>query len=336
MHGKKKSDGGRLPVYNASSNDRRAEGMQGPRFVIKDSVCCIIVTYNIDDTIFKVVDGIAKQVGLVVLVDNGSSVDTRNRLKTIAVAYGPKIRLELLKDNVGIAAGLNFGVKIALEKGFEWVLTLDHDSIATPGMIEALLRTYERFKDRNPGIVSPQHIDRETGFRYRYVKYSRLLLRYGTTDSGPLECSSIMSSGNLIRKEVFRNAGLYREDYFIYAVDNNFCRRVIRKNYSIIVSDEAVLRHREGELKTISFFGITFSTPDWKSKSLYYVFRNVLYDLREVDRISEAANVAMFLLKLILTILFFKGETRSRRFKAVALGVRDGIRGRLGKSEEYG
>jgi rhamnosyltransferase len=301
----------------------------------ESSVCCIIVTYNIDDIIFKVVDGIAYQVGLVVLVDNGSSAETRDRLKRIEKAYGPKIQVNFLADNLGIAAGLNLGIRTAFERGFDWILTLDHDSIATPGMVEALLRTYDRFKDRNPGIVSPQHIDRETGFRYRYVKYGRLLLRYGTTDYGPLECSSVMSSGNLIRKEVFRDAGLYREDYFIYAVDNNFCRRVIRKNYRIIVSDEAILHHREGNLKKITLFGFAFSTPDWKSKSLYYVFRNVLFDLREVYRIPEAANVAMFLLKLLFTILFLKGESRTRRLRAVALGVKDGIRGRLGKCEEY-
>jgi rhamnosyltransferase len=299
------------------------------------SVCCVIVTYNIDETIFKVVDGIAPQVGLVLLVDNGSSAETRDLLEKIAESYGPKIQLNLLEDNLGIAAGLNIGVGAALDKGFEWVLTLDHDSIASPGMVEALLRTYDRFRHRNPGIVSPQHIDRETGFKYRYVKYGRLLLRYGTTDSGPLECSSIMGSGNLIRKEVFRDAGPYREDYFVYAVDNNFCRRVTGKNYTIIVSDEAVLYHREGNLKKISLFGIDFSTPDWNSKSLYYVFRNVVYDLKYLRQFPEAVNVGLFLLRVLLTIFLIKGEPRKNRLRAVALGVKDGIRGKLGKSREY-
>jgi rhamnosyltransferase len=306
------------------------EKYQGER-----SVCCVIVTYNVDETIFKVVDSIAPQVGLVLLVDNGSSAETRDRLNRIAVSYGPKIQLNLLEDNLGIAAGLNIGVKTALEKGFEWVLTLDHDSIATPGMVEALLRTYDIFRTRNPGIVSPQHIDRETGFKYRYVKFGRLLLRYGTTDSGPLECSSVMSSGNLIKKEVFRDAGLYREDYFIYAVDNNFCRRVIRKKYRIIVSDEAILYHREGNLKKISLFGIAFSTPDWKAKSLYYVFRNVVYDLKYLKQFPEAVNVALFLLRVLLTIFLMKGESRKIRLRAVAQGFKDGIRGKLGKNQEY-
>ena len=49
--------------------------------MINNSVCCIIVTYNIGDKFNTCYDAIAKQVEKVIVVDNGSNEETIKAIK---------------------------------------------------------------------------------------------------------------------------------------------------------------------------------------------------------------------------------------------------------------
>ena len=42
-------------------------------------------------------------------------------------------------ENLGIAKALNQGIEIAIKEKFEWVITMDNDSIATENMIDNML-----------------------------------------------------------------------------------------------------------------------------------------------------------------------------------------------------
>lgn len=307
-----------------------------PRRDVKQRILCVIVTYNPGDLIRKVVESVLPQVNALLIVDNGSDVETTGAIGRILRDHPGQVTAWFKQENVGLASALNAGVTHALENDYGWVLILDHDSVATPGMVDGLLCTYEELLDRRPGIVSPQHVDAETGFRYRYPKFGRFLFSYGTTDGGPLECSNVMTSGNLIPKEVFENVGLFREEYFIYAVDNNFCKRVLRGGYRIFVSDRAALFHREGTLKLVRFLGLTLSTPDWKERNLYYVFRNVVYDFRVCPRFSSTLHNALFLAKIFLLLFLTDRRTLLPRLQAVFAGVTDGLMGKMGKNSRCG
>lgn len=77
------------------------------------NICCIIVTYNIDNEFEKCFHAIKDQVDKVIIVDNGSNKDTLNYLDKINGEYN--IKLIKNKQNMGIAYALNQGVKYALK-----------------------------------------------------------------------------------------------------------------------------------------------------------------------------------------------------------------------------
>jgi rhamnosyltransferase len=297
-------------------------------------VCTVIVTFEIGDFLYKVVDAIQPQTNRVIIVDNNSGEPTEDVLSRIEANCPSKVTVIRNSTNLGIAAAMNIGVRKAIENGFEWILTLDHDSIAGPRMVENLLATFRQVSGMNPGIISPVHIDQGTLREYRYVHFGRVFFRRRKPGDRPIRCSFCLSSGSLIRKEVFETVGFFNEEYFLYAVDNEFCRRVIQKGYDIFVSDKAVLYHREGAAKEIRIGIFDLDAPEWTASRLYYIFRNIVHEMRQSASISSRMHNFLFLMKTWLAILAGSGKERKNRLAAATRGIRDGMKGKLGKAEK--
>jgi len=297
-------------------------------------VCTVIVTFEIGNFLYKVVEAILPQTSHAIIVDNGSGENTADILARIEGMNPSKVTIIRNGSNLGIAAALNIGVRKAIDDGFEWILTLDHDSIAGPRMVENLLSTFRQVSNMNPGIISPVHIDQGTGSKYRYVHFGRFFFHRRIPVDRPIQCSFCLSSGSLIRKTVFKAVGFFNEDYFLYAVDNEFCRRVIRNGFDIFVSDKAVLFHREGAAKTSRLGMFRLDAPEWTAPRLYYIFRNMVYEIRQSAPISSRVYDFFFLVKTCLAIFTGRSNERSNRLSAAARGIRDGMRGKLGKADE--
>ena len=75
----------------------------------------------------------------IIVVDNGSTNETINMLK----ALEDEITVIYLNENKGIASALNKGIDYSIKKGYQWVLTFDHDSIVTEDMIINMLNCYK-------------------------------------------------------------------------------------------------------------------------------------------------------------------------------------------------
>ena len=161
-------------------------------------------------------------------------------------------------------------------------------------MVANLFRTTPRWRTGTLG-TSPRHIDGSTGRKYRYPVFGKFFFRHVTPTDRPLSCSFCISSGCLIPKRAFESAGLFQEEYFVYAVDTEFCRRVLRHGYSIFISEKATLVHREGGGRQADLGIFQLRTPDWSASSLYYIFRNVIYDLRTNPVFSWRIHEGLFL-----------------------------------------
>jgi rhamnosyltransferase len=298
-------------------------------------VACVVVTYEIGRTVLPVLEAILPQVDRVFIVDNGSGRETQDALQEIESAHPERVEMIRNGENLGIAAALNIGIRRAIAQGHDWVLTLDHDSVAAPGMVSNLFRTYAEVAGANPGILSPTHIDGSTGRKYRYPVFGKIFFRHVTPTDRPLSCSFCITSGCLIPKRLFETAGLFQEEYFVYAVDTEFCRRVLRHGYSIFVSEKATLVHREGDGRKTDLGTFQIRTPDWSARSMYYIFRNVVHDLRNNPVFSWRVHQTLFLARSLLTLLLANPPDRKANWTAVRRGISDGIKGRLGKSAEY-
>src|SRR3954454_10806732 len=71
-----------------------------------------------------------------ICVDNGSTDGSDELVE----ARFPQVELLRTGANLGFAGGNNAGIRRALGRGADWVLLLNNDAVAEPGLAEALER----------------------------------------------------------------------------------------------------------------------------------------------------------------------------------------------------
>ncbi len=121
-------------------------------------VCVAIVTYNSGRYIRRCLEAVLQQEGVrfeVVVVDNASSDDTREILKS----FKGRIRTVLLDRNLGFAEGQNRAIRATRS---EWVLTLNPDVLMLPGFIRTLRDAGE--SDPGTGSVCGKLLSIGSGF----------------------------------------------------------------------------------------------------------------------------------------------------------------------------
>jgi rhamnosyltransferase len=283
------------------------------------SVCATIVTYNPGPTLIGSVAELAGQVDSIVLVDNGSSAETKKTLQQLEGILDCKVMWN--RENLGIAAALNLGVKYALDSGFDWVCTFDQDSLVSSGFIAKMLETYETSKNPQAvALVAPSYVDRETGVVERLKSSNGEIL-------------AAMTSGSMIPSSAFRELGFFDESFYMDAVDVEFCLRA-RRHGMVILQSPAVLLHSLGRTKYYRLFGVRLGVTNHSAGRRYYMTRN---RLRLLIRYSEdwrwswreSRTMLLDALKIVLA-----EENKWEKIRAMTAGVADAVRGRAGKQVE--
>ena len=289
----------------------------------RSRICAVIVTYNIGEAIHPCFRSIRNQVGHVLIVDNGSSEATRQELKKIGDSGAVTIILN--PQNEGLAHAFNQAVQWARGKEFQWILTLDHDSEATPGMVEKLVAAYATLEQqgiRNVGVVGANPFDRNVELFYQHHPRPQ--------GGPPVEDEEVISSGSLIRLSVFDAIGLFNEDLFMYYVDTDFCMRLVRGGLRVYVCPEAILLHREGARRRRKILWLHANYDHYGKVARYYLTRNAIYMMR-IHPVSQDDVYWMVRrnLKDHAKILLFDKERFSILWYSLR-GLFDGLRGRVG------
>lgn len=290
----------------------------------KESVAAIVVSYNNYTGIATTIEKLVNQVNSICIVDNASNQETIHTLRNLKSKYN-NIELILLNQNVGIASALNIGVKLLIEYGYEWILTMDDDSHITNNMINQMLDDYydlnlsEREKIAS---ITPRILDRNLEIDDNIVEnvYVNNYVLYAIT------------SGNLVKAETFGKVGYFYEDFFIDAVDNEFCLRCHKAGLKILYSNNAILQHKLGDTLKVEFFGRQIISRNHNKIRKYYIFRNFIYFANSniKTNFKDVRCVYRLLLKYLLGVILVESDKISK-LKYITLGIYHGFKGKLGE-----
>ncbi|MBX9186067.1 glycosyltransferase family 2 protein [Clostridium sp. K04] len=288
-------------------------------------VAAIIVSYNPDNNLFDSVNLLINQVNKIIIVDNGSKDEKIKNINSIANIDKEKIQVIFNKENLGIATALNIGVKEALDQDYKWILTMDQDSKASINMIEKMFEVYKGIsEDERKEILSifPNFVDE----RIQSIEENSDMKAYEYVDAD-------ITSGNLLKAEVFDKIGFFDDSLFIDLVDTDFCMRLNEKNIKMIKVRDAILYHSLGESQSVkSIFG-KFNTSNHSALRRYYMTRNRFYTWEKYkDLNSFTLNRDKKLFKKEFVKIILGEEDKINKIKMVFRGYKDykkGIRGKL-------
>ena len=285
-------------------------------------VAAIIVSYNPDSNLFDSINLLLNQVEKVIIVDNRSKEKYVKYIKSI---NEDKIEIILNKENLWIATALNIGVRKALENGYEWILTMDQDSKASPDMVKKMFNVYNSInREERKDILSifPNFVDE----RIQSIEENSNMNSYEYVDAD-------ITSGNLLRKEVFEKVGFFDDSLFIDLVDTDFCMRLNEKGIKMIKIRDAVLYHSLGESKTIKGILGSFNTSNHSALRRYYMTRNRFYIWEKYKGLNSfTLNRDKKLFKKEFVKIILGEKDKVNKIKMVLRGYKDykkGIKGKL-------
>jgi GT2 family glycosyltransferase len=309
-------------------------------------VACVVVAYNNGDNIVKLVESLLTQserLGEIIVVDNASSDDTAKVVKD----KFPQVTLLANASNTGVGGGYAQGMEYAHQKGYEWVWLLDGDSLPQATALEELEKAFATLRETHPriGILASCPTNPLTGLRcdgfLRRDLFKTLVREIPfCEDLHPVD--AVISSGSLISREVIREVGLTRVDFFMDYVDTEYSLRVRRKGYEIYCVPASVIHHDMGTVPpSLSWFGRIVTRfikrrdtrrihPPWR---YYYIMRNELYTFWHEFRDYKAVfYFVLFALLKLANMYLYKDDRKAQKIKYTLLGIRDGLRGKLGKT----
>lgn len=292
---------------------------------ILDKISAVIVTYNPDSGLYKSVEALMNQVDKIIVVDNGSNDLGKSIISDLKEKHTEKITIIFNEENLGIATALNKGVEYALKNKYQWVLTMDQDSCAEEDMVKTMLDTYYGIdENERKDILSlfPTFIDRgiesldknNNSVKYEYV-------------------DAEITSGNLLKAEVFEKAGFFDDTLFIDMVDTDYCMRLNELGIKMIRVSGAILNHSIGNSKQVKKLLGTFNTSNHSAIRRYYMTRNRLYTWnRYKDLNSFTLNRDKKLFKKEFVKIILGEDDKLNKVKMVLKGYKDyknGVRGKL-------
>lgn len=270
--------------------------------------CAGIVLFNPElNRLNENIKHIRKQVPLLILVDNGSSnlKDVKNLICGL-----PNIVLLENGGNLGIAQALNCILKYAKKERYEWVLTLDQDSVANDKLVETYISFLESRQVDDIGCLTCNIVDRNYNLKKKKMGFE--------------EIDYCITSGSLMNVEITSNIGGFDESMFIDKVDCDICINLRKHGYHIIRVAYDGLLHEIGHAKQINLGFRKWELYNHSSFRRYYMCRNASYLLRKYH---DGYVLKMFLKEIFhfFLVLVFEDHKKEKAEKSVK-GFIDGFK----------
>lgn len=273
-----------------------------------------IVLYNPDtDRLRLCLESICFQVEKVFLIDNSSR--NLRQIETLLKGY-PKCDLRMNSENKGIAAALNQLMEIADRENYQWVLTLDDDSVCDKDMVEKLENCIGYC---TAGIICAEAVDEKMSDS-RKENFSE------KTGDIYREIRNCITAGSLTNVAIWKKTGGFDSRMFIDFVDVEYCARLRENGYKIIQVPGTYVYQQYGNISgSFSLFGKKYYLFNYSPVRIYYSVRNQIYYMKKHRGNVNILNQILFLVGYIGKRIIFE-KNRSKSLKAACRGIRDGIK----------
>lgn len=218
----------------------------------------VVVTCDSGDLVFEAVAALLAEpeIARVVIVDNASRAEYRERLRTLQSA---RVELVLVPRNRGFAAGVNLGLARTTSPV---VAIVNPDCVVSPGSIAAILEVLESRPDAGLVgglVVDPcgreqegarrdlptrrQAIARWLGLRGARWRFSHAGLSLPESE---IEVQAVSGAFMAVRRKCLESVGGLDERFRLHFEDLDWCARFRRAGHRVLFVPQAKAIHAKG------------------------------------------------------------------------------------------
>lgn len=185
-----------------------------------------------------------------IVVDNGS------RDGSAAAIHGkyPDIPVIENKENLGFAEGNNVGIRYAVKDGADYILLLNNDAIADPGLLKAFIDEAGRHSDA--GIFSGKiyHYSEPGRLWYAGVKWNEKGSYFQDLSQGAMdnekdfqqaaETDYANGCAMFFKADIVKKIGFFDPIFFLCYEEIDWCYRARRAGYKCFFVPDAKIWHK--------------------------------------------------------------------------------------------
>jgi GT2 family glycosyltransferase len=244
----------------------------------------------------------------IIIVDNAGNTSLKKKIEEKYKIY----RYILNTKNYGYAKAANQAIK---QCDTEYVLMFQADGLISKKDISILLKSHKKYK--NCFIASPTYYDKESK-----LSYSSGYLPENNSNKdvlnleGDVCVEAVLGSIILFKKKDILELGLFDENFFLYYLDFELCRRIKKSKKLIIQIFDAKVQHEHGKIKVKNTLKKTFiRNYNFTFDELYYFFK--------INKHTEIFNnlkkkLPNYIIKLIINIFLLRLTQSIYYFSKVA------------------
>ena len=243
------------------------------------------------DRLEKNITAILEQVSDVVLIINGKDFEEETLSLVSKINAPDKLHHITNPGNSGVATALNQAMQYAADKGYDWVVTLDQDSVCPPDLVIQLSRHCSK---ERVGIIAPSFIDEN---------YYRNVNSY----TGWKFVMGAITSASLTNVAIWKEVGGFDDEFFIDYVDYEYWARLITKGYAVIVDYDVHFKHKIGDGKQVKLFNrFSFVVKNHSPFRKFYYVRNIRVFKKRYPKIAGAYFVKREMSAYVIGVIFFE------------------------------
>lgn len=315
----------------------------------KKNVFVVTVTYGARAHFVELVVEklIALRVFKIIIVDNASSPESRNRLNAISDRYTGKIDIISLTENLGSSGGFKKGLERAYAAtNCDFVWMLDDDNLPVGNALGTLLNVYalknelcclvslrkNRLLYRK--IFNKNDVKRKFNPNNGFINYSlrhwiRKKFLYSNDRSDIVSIPYGPYGGMFFPKTMLSVIGFPMESMYLYRDDHEFSHRIVKAGYKIYLCRESVVDDLEVSWqgrKKYRFFGRFMIIAHGDETKAYYMIRNSVFFERKfyvTNKVEYAINKFFYTVLLYLVCKITGKPDRFRLFERACADGKD-------------
>lgn len=272
---------------------------------MKSKVLSIIVVYNPDiNLLLTNIKSFVEDIDLLIVWEN--TILSNKQREVIKQISPTKIIFHNEKENKGISYPLNYAWKYAQQHNFNYLLTMDQDSI-WEDFDSYLNCCLEKISNEEailgPSLSSNPHNKSQLFTHTEYV----------------------ITSGCFVPISILNKIGGYETNFFVDGIDIELCCRARMFKYNIYNVNNCRLIQRFGNPQIINILGFKYTTLNYSAQRLYNILYSHFIIMRKYkDKLLFKQVFTQYLLKTPIKIILGE-KNKWNKLKAIYKGVWKGL-----------
>ena len=250
------------------------------------NISIVIVTLKSEHVIHRCLESIGKDIPIIVIENSNNS-----NFKSDLEAKYQNVKCVISKENLGMGAGNNLGIKLAKTN---YVLILNPDVTLESNTLNELFLASKKIKDFS--ILSPLSANSQSP-NYNYATPKK---RIDIKNEEPFRVEYVDGFAMLFNKENFKDENFFDENFFLFLENHDLCKRVIEKGENIYIAPKAKINHAGGKAINEKFNEEIEFCRNW-----HWMWSRFYFNKKHFGIVKAIGNGFLSYLSSIFKILFY-------------------------------